>query len=65
MAGPADRDIEYRRPDGRTGKLSPEDVEHISELSDGRGVIYTKRGEVVTIVRVAEFLRELRKRTGA
>lgn len=30
-----------------------------------RGVIYTKQGEVITVVGIAEFVSELRKRTGA
>ncbi len=64
MDSRAEGSIEYLRADGRTGTISPEDVAHVSELSDGRGGVYTRRGDLIVISRAAEFLGELRRRAG-
>ncbi len=55
--------VEYTLANGRRGRVSVETIAHISVLSDGRGVIYTKTDRVLLVrdgLKVLEDWRQAR-----
>ena len=50
--------IECVRVNGRTERIATDAIEHISLLSDGRGVIYTNAGEVIVVRDGAKVMDE-------
>ncbi len=53
--------VEYTLVNGRRGQVSVETIAHISVLSDGRGVLYTKTGRVLLVrdgLKVLEHWRQ-------
>lgn len=61
--GDAKTCVAYTLLDGRKGQVPVETIDHVSLLSDGRGVMYTKAGRVIVVrdgLKVLEQWRRLR-----